>query len=177
MRKKKREFMALYQPVHEQFERFCKARAYGSMDFKDLMHDTLLLAFEKFELIDNKHAFLSYLIGSSVKILANANRKIQEQKWDPDELSNTQAYHRTDESLEVEDLYKAIAQLSGILSEAIVLFEISGFSIKEIAQIQNASEAAVKQRLSRARSELATLLKDEPALDQTAEKMLHKTSA
>jgi RNA polymerase sigma-70 factor (ECF subfamily) len=31
--------MEYYEPVHARFERFCKAKAYGRLDFKDLMHD------------------------------------------------------------------------------------------------------------------------------------------
>ncbi|PIZ05301.1 MAG: RNA polymerase subunit sigma-24, partial [Flavobacteriales bacterium CG_4_10_14_0_8_um_filter_32_5] len=40
----------------------------------------------------------------------------------------------------------------------IVLFEITGFSIKEIMEIQNSSESAVKQRLKRGREKLVELL-------------------
>jgi RNA polymerase sigma factor (sigma-70 family) len=164
MSKKKREFMALYHPVHEQFERFCKARVYGAMDFQDLMHDTILMAFERFEAIEKKESFLSFLFGSSLKILANANRKNREQFWSDGEVANTANTDRTDKQLDVDDLYKGIAELSDILGEALILFEISGFSIKEIAKIQNASDAAVKQRLSRARQELMRIMQDEPAV-------------
>ncbi len=158
--------MALYQPVHEQFERFCKARAYGSMDFKDLMHDTVLMAFEKFELIENKQAFLSYLIGSSIKILANANKKKREQLWENELAFDNPSGDRTDKHLDLEDLYKAIARLSDKLGEAIVLFEISGFNIQEFAEMQKARTDAIKQRLSRARKELRQIMKDEPAQAQ-----------
>jgi RNA polymerase sigma-70 factor (ECF subfamily) len=45
-----------------------------------------------------------------------------------------------------------------VTSECIILFEISGFSIKEIMGIQNLSEATVKQRLSRGRKQLSSLM-------------------
>jgi RNA polymerase sigma-70 factor (ECF subfamily) len=45
-----------------------------------------------------------------------------------------------------------------VTSECIILFEISGFSIKEIMGIQNSSEAAVKKRLSRGRMQLLALM-------------------
>jgi RNA polymerase sigma-70 factor (ECF subfamily) len=48
--------------------------------------------------------------------------------------------------------------------EAIILFEIAGFSIKEIVVIQNASESAVKQRLKRGREKLVEILTYESSL-------------
>jgi RNA polymerase sigma-70 factor (ECF subfamily) len=55
-------------------------------------------------------------------------------------------------------LYKCLKELDQVTSECIILFEISGFSIKEIMGIQNSSEAAVKQRLSRGRKQLLSLM-------------------
>jgi RNA polymerase sigma-70 factor (ECF subfamily) len=56
-------------------------------------------------------------------------------------------------------LYKCLQELDQVTSECIILFEISGFSIKEIMGIQHLSEAAVKQRLSRGRKQLLSLMK------------------
>ena len=44
------------------------------------------------------------------------------------------------------------------------MFEINGFSIKEIAEIQEINEGAVKVNLSRARKELQKLMQDEPLI-------------
>ena len=79
--KKKKEFMSLYKPIHARFERFCKARVYGEMDFKDLMQETVVVAFEKFEGIQNKDAFLHFLFGISIRVLSNSGKKIKEEKW------------------------------------------------------------------------------------------------
>ena len=50
--------MKLYEPVHANFEKFCKARVYGEMDFQDLMHDSLLIAYKKFDKVTEPKAFL-----------------------------------------------------------------------------------------------------------------------
>ena len=55
-------------------------------------------------------------------------------------------------------LHKALAILPENQKECIILFEISGFSIKEIMAIQNVSESAVKQRLKRGRAKLVEIL-------------------
>jgi len=72
---KQERFMQVYEPVHERFERFCKTRAYGEFPFKDIMHDTLVVAFEKFDELKSKEAFLHFLFGTAVRILANQRKK------------------------------------------------------------------------------------------------------
>ena len=50
MKKKQEKFLQLYEPIHDRFERFCRARVYGKsceMEYSDLINETLLVAFEK----------------------------------------------------------------------------------------------------------------------------------
>lgn len=58
-------------------------------------------------------------------------------------------------------LYAALEELPPKERSAILLFYISGYSIREIAHIVDATEEAVKKQLSRGRDKLKTLLKDE----------------
>lgn len=158
--KKQQEFLDLYEPIHDRFERFCRARVYGNMEFRDLINETLLVAFEKFDTLKSKDAFLSYLFGISVRILSNNNRKKKEQnvtdedqmRWVPDVNSQTH------NDAEIHFLYKALGQLNDDQRECIILFEISGFSIKEIAIIQDATISAVKLRLKRGRERLTEIM-------------------
>ena len=53
-----------------------------------------------------------------------------------------------------QDLYLALSTLPPKERSAITLFYLSGYSVKEIAQITDTSEAAVKQQLSRGRDKL-----------------------
>ena len=157
---KQEKFLQLYEPNHDRFERFCRARVYGNMDYRDLMHDTLLVAFEKFETLKSETAFLSFLFGISVRILANNNKKKKEEslKKEAKSLTISDQHANTAIDAEVHCLHQALAQLNEDQRESIILFEISGFSIKEIAEIQNASESAVKQRLKRGREKLTEIL-------------------
>ncbi len=160
--KKKKEFMSLYNPVHSRFERFCKARVYGEMDFRDLMQETVVVAFEKFDEIRNTDTFLNFLFGISIRILSNSNRKIKEERLTPSIEVTYNQNSTVDKKLEIDDLYQALAKLPDNQKEALILFEISGFSIREIAILQENTEDAVKKRLSRGRQELAKLLMDTP---------------
>jgi DNA-directed RNA polymerase specialized sigma24 family protein len=49
---------------------------------------------------------------------------------------------------------KALSALPEKQREAVVLFEIEGFSIEEVAKMQNAKISAVKSRLARGRARL-----------------------
>ena len=64
-------------------------------------------------------------------------------------------------ALDVHYLYKALSQLHPKEKDAVLLFEVSGFSIKEISEIQQSNEGAVRTRLSRARRKLKEMLSDE----------------
>jgi RNA polymerase sigma-70 factor (ECF subfamily) len=158
-KQKQEEFLRLYEPVHERFERFCRARVYGTMDFRDLMNETLLVAFGKFEGLRSKDAFLSFLFGVSVRILRNHHQKIREGKIMPNhERQMADQGNDPQQLADVHFLHEALAKLPDEQKEAIILFELSGFNIREIAEIQEASETAVKQRLKRGRDKLKEIL-------------------
>ena len=161
--RKQKKFLELYRPVHDRFEKFCRARAYADMPYEDLINDTLLVAYQKMDEIKKQSSFLSYLIGISIRILANARKKnkaiIPEDEFvlknfeDPD--------NQIERQFEVEMLYQGLAMLPDQQREALILFEIVGFNIKEIMDLQNSGESAVKQRLARGRKGLSKILSEE----------------
>jgi RNA polymerase sigma-70 factor (ECF subfamily) len=63
-----------------------------------------------------------------------------------------------DRNIDIELLYKALGQLPAKQKEALVLFEISGFSLKEIQEMQGGSLSAVKSRITRGREKLSLML-------------------
>lgn len=166
---KKKTFMLLYEPNHARFERFCKARVYGEMDFKDLMHDTVVIAFQKFDSLNDPKAFLSFLIGIAIRILANNKRKLDRSEMYVKDIS----FRDFEDELHVrkmdaDHLYAAMSLLPAVQRETLILFEILGYSIKEIADFHQAGESAVKQRLSRGRSALKEILERSANLEKTS---------
>lgn len=157
------EFLSLYESIHESFARFCQARAYGLMEPEDLISESVLKALENFNQLKEKKAFLSFMFTIARNIV---NNKLRRQKFlgkyneqhvysIPDEGMNPETKH------DVEILYQMLNELPDKQKEAIILFEISGFSIKEVADIQSAKESAVKQRLKRGRENLANKFKSD----------------
>ncbi len=55
-------------------------------------------------------------------------------------------------------MYEALSKLPEHQKESIILYEIIGFSVKEIAELHETGESAVKQRLARGRQKLIELL-------------------
>jgi len=158
-------FLKLYEPIHDRFERFCRARVYGDMEFRDLMNETLLIAFEKIDTLKSERAFLSFLFSISVRLLANNHKKKKADSFSSDEsiVAYVDENANTEKDAEVYLLHKALALLPNEQREALILFEISGFALKEVAEIQNASLSAVKQRLKRGREKLKEILTFESA--------------
>ena len=162
MEEKQVAFMELYEPIHHRFVKFCQARLHNSDETQDLVNETLLRAYENFEQLRNKDAFLYFLFGIATRVLNGQYRKkkfwgvydasfsesIPDRQWDPSQQAD------------VHILYKALDQLPPKQREALILFEISGFPIKDIQQIQNSKESAVKARLIRGRKKLATILSE-----------------
>lgn len=164
--RKQAQFLALYDPVHERFERFCRARVYGKMEFRDLMHETLLVAYEKIDTLKAPEAFLSLLIGISLRILSNRSRKQQEASLHDETMTRSVPDNGplTSDEADIHFLYEAMSLLPTEQQESLILFEISGFSIKEIAVMHQVTESAVKQRLKRGREKLTAILTYESTL-------------
>lgn len=167
-RSKQKKFLKLYEPVHDRFEKFCRARAYGDMPYDDLINETLLVAYTRMSEIRNKEAFLSFLIGISTRILSNSNRKKKAEVVDDEFILTNYADPKAqmEQQYNVELLHRSLAQIPKEQRETLILFEITGFSIKEITQIQDSGESAVKQRLARGRKALAEIVKNELAYNE-----------
>jgi len=151
---KRTEFMQAYKGCHEPFARYCSALAYGRMDAQDLMQDVLLSAFQHFERIQKKDQLLHYLVraarnrATSIWRIGKRNEAINEKQAARLKERGASA----DLLMDVDILYKAMDQLPAQQRDALVLFEVSGLSMAEIAEIQGTNENAVKTRVSRARA-------------------------
>ncbi|MEM1321516.1 MAG: RNA polymerase sigma factor [Bacteroidota bacterium] len=157
------EFLDWYQPLHEQFVRYCSSRSYGVIETEDLVQEVILAALEGFAKVRDKERLLGYMIGVANNMIRNKKRRLKFRgDWDQQAFEKLESQQLDPEvALDIHYLLKAIEQLPEKQKEALLLFEVSGFSIREISQIQGASEAAIKTRLSRCRKKLKTLLAED----------------
>ncbi len=154
-------FMELLNPEIQRLSDFCRGVAHDVNVADDLLSDTILVAFENVHKLKDPSAFRYYLFGIASRLSKKGYRKQKRMtRWD-DSLNDNLAGQQPSPEMghDVEVLYGALDQLPKVMREAIVLFEISGFSIKEIATIQASSQSAVKSRLKRGREKLVRMLK------------------
>ncbi len=167
------DFLALYKPIHAPFTRFCSSKAIGWMETEDLVQETILATLQGFERIEDKNKLLGFMIGIVHNIVNKQYRRAKfSSPWDERVLDKLEA--RTTNpaiALDLQYLLKTIKQLPRNQAEAIELFELSGFSIQEIAEIQEVSPNAVKTRISRGRKKLRTLLQDEDSTMSIAQRL------
>lgn len=142
--------------------------AYGRMETQDLVQETVLVVMQKWDRIQKKESLLAFMVGTAGRILQNQGRKSRKETGlDAEKESLRKLEAKTMDpglAYDIHLLYEAMEQLGEKERECLVLFEISGFSVKEVSEIQNDSETAVKSRLSRGRQKLKAILEDEPTV-------------
>ncbi len=152
--------MALYGPNHSRLSRFCRAISRDNEEAKDLLSETALNAFEHFDKLRKPESFVYYLFGMASRLHRKKTRRLKFRGV----FSQEQAENiidrsaRPDDGLELQLLFEAMQKLPIEQREALTLFEISGFSLVEISEMQHCSLSAAKARISRARQKLSSML-------------------
>lgn len=159
---KQEYFMQLYEPNHEQLLRYCESIVRDPVDAKDLVSETILVAFEQISKLRKVESFKYFLFGIARNLIRRQYRR--KKFWgifNAKQAEQIEAPKSQEVNEDVQLLYQALDQLGDEQKEAIILFEIVGYNIKEIAEIQNAGISAVKARLTRGRKKLAQILSPE----------------
>ena len=156
----KKEFIELYEPVHDQFCRYCRAISGNTEDAEDLMQDTLLNVFERFDQIKDLSVFKSYVysVASNLHKMKQRCNKFK-AAFNEEETNQIVDFGQNQEHFtEFKIVYEKILSLPAKTSETLILYHISDLSVIEIQKIQGGSIAAVKSRLQRGREKVLSLL-------------------
>ena len=151
-----RRLMELLAPVHDAARmtarRLCRSHADGD----DLFHEAVLRALGHLHELRDASKFRSWFYA----VLLNVHRaRHRHDFW-----RRLVSFDETRAELVVDDesdalagaqrMARALATLAPQEREAVVLFELEGFSLEELAALQKSSLSAVKSRLVRARGRL-----------------------
>lgn len=146
---------ALLEPFHEQAQATARRLSRSLEDGDDLYQETLLRAFDRLPGLRDETRFRSWFYA----ILLNRHRNRSKGAfwrrflpWNEAFPKEEPAVH--DDSRETGRAVAALAKLPDEQREAIVLFEMDGYSIEEVARLTGASIPAVKSRLVRGRERL-----------------------
>jgi RNA polymerase sigma-70 factor (ECF subfamily) len=157
-----RRLVELLAPIHDSAvataRRLCRSPADGD----DLFQSVVVRAFEKLHTLRDESRFRSWFYA----VLLSAHRsRARRQFWRrflplEEELAlghepvGEDGGEWEEERLQVERATRALSTLPAAQREAIVLFELEGFSVEEVARLQKVSVSAVKSRLARGRERL-----------------------
>lgn len=148
--------MELLKPQLEPLERFALSLCRNRNSAKDLVSETILLALEKFDTLKNKQAFLKWIFTILHRQYITGLRRII--KYRNEESINIDLLFgeslSADDLVDLNMLYTTIDELNPVEKSAILLFEIMGYPIVEIAEIQDTTVSNIKVRLHRARKHL-----------------------
>lgn len=159
-RKAKQErFMNLLRPYHKRLERFALTMTRNREDAKDVVGETVLLAYEHLETLRNDDAFIGFLFTIASRV---AQKRMFKRREDTATDEQVEALYdnftQPDVAFDVQLLYEALDKLPLEQREAVIMAEITGLSHKEIQKIQGGTISGVKVRIFRAKRRLAQLL-------------------
>ncbi|HEY0190193.1 MAG TPA: RNA polymerase sigma factor [Kofleriaceae bacterium] len=153
----------LLAPVHDRAQSFARGLCRSRADGDDLYQEALLRAIAKLDGLRDDAAYRPWLYSVVISVHRNRARR---EFWrrlvplgDDDHAQlGAQPYRATDWSPDAAEAAAraraALATLPAVQRETIVLFELEGWQVDEIAGLHRVSASAVKSRLARGRDRL-----------------------
>jgi RNA polymerase sigma-70 factor (ECF subfamily) len=153
------ELSELLGPIHEDVQLFARRIAGSNAEGDDVFQEAVLRAARKLGSLRDRARFKPWMYSVVVSVHRTRCRRSFWKRWisreTPDEPGDDGS-RWADERASARRAVAALATLSPPQREAIVLFELHGYSIEEICEIQQTSLSSVKSRLARGRDRLRT---------------------
>ncbi len=128
----------------------------------DAAQDTFLTVFRKADQFRGDSTFSTWLYRVAVNTCYDHLRKAKRRPAEPLPETHDPPDRSADDALESAeirpDLVTALGQLNEEFRAAIVLVDVEGLAVGEVAQILEVAEGTVKSRLHRGRRQLAGIL-------------------
>lgn len=156
----------LLEPVYAQVVAFARSLSRSRSDGDDLFQEAVVRAMAKLGHLRDETAFKAWIYRIVISVHRNRCRRafwlrfIQLGATDiTDEGAHASGDYRVaewspDAAEEARRIRDALARLPAVQREAIVLCEIEGWRVEEIATLDGVSVSAVKSRLARGRAQL-----------------------
>lgn len=152
------QFIYHVEATQKAFRRFLVALCCGDAALADdVAQESYIKAYLSCDSFSNLEKFNAwiYKIGYNTFVNHQRGERLTVGIEDARDIS---ARDSADSSFAYQDLYEALNKIPAKERTSILLFYMQGYSIKEIVEIQETSQDAVKQHLSRGRTHLRGLL-------------------
>ncbi len=167
-------FLALLLPAKLSLSRFISGLECDTDEARDVMSETIAIAYEQFGTLSSETAFLSWIMTIARRLVYRRERRERFRGFlkrstrffadDTDNAHNDDPFadipaeenanSAPDSATDVQLLYDALETLPLKQREAIVLADVMGYALHEIAELQGDGLSAVKQRVVRGREKL-----------------------
>lgn len=152
------QFISHVEGTQGALRRFLVALCCGDSALADdIAQETYIKAYLSSDSIRDEARFTAWIYRIAYNTFINARRAVRPTER-VEAVAEEVAGDVADGSFRYQELYNALDRLSGRERTAILLFYLEGYSIKEIAEIIDSSQDAVKQQLSRGRAHLKDML-------------------
>jgi len=152
------ELSELLGPIHDDVQLFARRIAGSNAEGDDVFQEAVLRAARKLAALRERTKFKSWMYSIVVSVHRSRCRRAFWTRWisreDDSDPAGDDGSRWADERASASRAAAALATLSPPQREAIVLFELHGYSIEEISEIQSTSISSVKSRLARGRDRL-----------------------
>lgn len=157
LEQKQKIFKELYKENHLHLEKYCRSLITDEEQCKEMISETIAIAYEQFEKIKDLTRFKYFLFGVSSNLfkryLKNKGKNL-EMDFVSNRPAESDQFHKTD----ADFLYECLSKLTPPQGEIIALFELSGFKLNEIAEMKSLPLSTVKTHLYRGKEALKKLI-------------------
>ena len=157
-----KRLMDLLAPLHDRAAATARRLSRSAEDGDDLFQEAVVRAYHKLPTLRDDASFRSWFFALLLNAHRNRSRRGFWRRFLSLERDMAPGFDPPGEDgggweqkrRQVERASRVLAGLPAVQREAVVLFEIEGFSIEEIAAMQEVTVSAVKSRLARGRDRL-----------------------
>lgn len=158
MNNRQTEFENIIRKYGDNIYRIALVHTQNEMDAQDIVQEVFMKYAKNYKSIQSDEHLKAWLIRVTINLCTDLKRSAwSKNKAEFTEENLPAKEFETNES----DVYSAVMKLPEKYKSAIHLFYYEGYSIKEIGQLTDQSESAVKTQLSRARTMLKETLEGE----------------
>lgn len=152
----------LLEPIHGRAVATARNLCRSQCDGDDLYQEAVLRAFNKLHSLREEAKFRSWFFAVLISVHRSRYRRsfwkrflpLDDMTPDTPSLTGADGRVHEEEYLAGRRAARALSRLPAVQREAVVLYQLEGFSMEEVATMQDASVSAVKARVFRGREKL-----------------------